>query len=456
MTGHDLIARRGLPMALDAERFVLGSCLVGDSETFEAVSSVLVPADFAVTAHRETYIGMLEIAGAGLDVNRAVLSQFLADRGDLAKVGGVSGLLDLEEGMPTVSVESVASYVAVIREKSALRGIIEACNDSIYQAAGGDSSEAVLARLDKRLTGLAETSADEAEWRTPGEVIMEHPGGLDSFLSPSRGGEGLATPWPALNRLICGLQAGDMVIVAGRPSHGKSVIGMEIGRHVAADAGVSVPYFSLEMSKESLVRRMISSAGPVDGQRMRHGHLNADERAMARSAVQKIRDIPLWIDYRPYNTVRMRQALKRLIAKLKTGGHPPLGAVIVDHFHLLQKAHSGQDERHSFVQASHDMKRMAKEFQVPFVVLCQLGRKPEDENREPALSDLAETSALEQDADVIMFTHRPECYVRNRGRDDLRGYAKWIVAKQRNGPTGAINMVFLAQYQQFREAADES
>ncbi len=165
-----------------------------------------------------------------------------------------------------------------------------------------------------------------------------------------------------------------------------------------------------------------------------------------------MQDLPFWIDYRQYNPMRMRLAIKRLISKLRSEGRPPLGAVVVDHFHLLAKSHSGQDDRQSWVQASHDMKRMAKEFQLPFIVLCQLGRKCEDDNREPQLSDLAETSALEQDADIILFTHRPEMYVRNRGKDEYRGMAKFILAKQRNGPIGAREMVFLTEYQRFEES----
>lgn len=453
MTGAELIERKGLPVPVDAERFVLGSCLIGGMDVFESVASVLVPDDFGIDKHRKFYVAMLEVAATGLEVNRTTVAQFLSDRGQLAEMGGLGALYDLDEGMPSVSAGYVESNVAMVREKSTLRRIIGTCNASILQAAAGDSSEAVLARLDRGISGISEASATEANWRNPGEVIAEFPGGLQNFLSPVKAGQGLALPWPWLQELTCGLQPGDMVIVAGRPSHGKTVVGLDIGFHFASTHGVSVPYFSLEMGSESLVRRLISGTGRIDGHRMRLGYLNEDERQRARVAVMKIQAIPLWIDYRQYNPLRMRMAIKRLLAKLKNGNHPPLGAVVVDHFHLLAKSHAGQDDRGAWVQASHDMKRMAKEFGVPFVVLCQLGRKCEDENREPQLSDLAETSALEQDADLIMFTHRPEMYVRNRSRDDLKGHAKWIVAKQRNGPVGSRDMVFLKEYQRFEEAA---
>ena len=454
MTGEEIIERKGLPIALDMERFVLGACLVSRMDVFEAVAAVLVPDDFGLTKHRTVYVAMLEVAALGRDVDHATVAGYMSDRGELVKWGGLSVILDLEEGMPSLMPGSVESWVADIREKSALRRIIGLCNAGILQAAAGDSSDAVMARLDRGISGLSESADHEANWRNPGEVIAEYPGGLQNFLCPTRGGTGLPLPWPWLQEQICGLQPGDMFIVAGRPSHGKTVVGLDIALHFAKELGVSVPYFSLEMGSESLVRRMISSTGRVDGHRMRTGHLAEDERHRARAAVAKIADIPLWIDYRQYNPLRMRMAIKRLIAKLKTGEHPPLGAVVIDHFHLLAKSHVGQDDRSAWVQASHDMKRMAKEFQVPFVVLCQLGRKCEDENREPALSDLAETSALEQDADAILFTHRPEMYVRNRSSDHLRGLARWILAKQRNGPTGARDMVFLKEYQRFEERAE--
>ena len=284
-----------------------------------------------------------------------------------------------------------------------------------------------------------------SEFCTPG--AGHEKGGVegDAFLSPSRGGAGIHLPWDRVNEQLCGLQPADLMILAGRPSHGKTAAALQIAYTAAKTTGVVI--FSLEMSRVALSRRMVSMIGRVDSQRMRRGDLDADERRRAHATVNHFSNLPITIFERgDYTTSAIRRALK------STRGKQDIGLVIVDHLHLV-KSTGSEDERIRFSRIMDDFQRFAKpaEFNIPFLVLAQLNRKCEEDNREPQMSDLAETGKIEQNADIVVFTHRPEMYGRNRARPELHGVAKFIIGKQRNGPCGGIDMVFDHKYQTFEQ-----
>lgn len=434
---------KGLPCNLEAERFILGSIQMRGNEVFASCEAAISADDFALEKHRRIYLAMKGLDEVGKTIGRVEVVNELRRRNELDSVDGVAYLTDLDTGMPHLA--SIDSYVQIVRDKSMLRRIaILAENLRDRALLAEDHPAAILAHADSILARLSEADDSLPIWKNPGEIIGSYPGGLKSFITPLRGGSGVRLPWPKVNATLCGVQPGDLMLISGRPSHGKSVAAMQLS-YEAAKLDHGVAYFSLEMSRESLVRRLISMVGKVDSQRMRLGCLNADERERVSLAASEIESLPIWIDNRGYNTSAIRRALQSLRARRE------IGIVVVDHFHLIQSI-GHEEDRQRFARTADDLQRYAKEFDLPFVVLAQLNRKCEDENRAPGLSDLAETGKLEQNADIVMFTHRPEAYARNRNRAEFHGQAEFIIAKQRNGPTGKVDMVFRKEFQCFAEA----
>jgi replicative DNA helicase len=437
-----LLDQKGLPCNLDAERFVLGSILVSGNELFAGIDAVLTADDFMTEANKRLWAACKNLDDAGRQIDRMTVATALSDAGTLASVGGFTYISALDEGMPKLS--NIDSYVTIVREKSLLRRIAVSAHSLYSRALMADEEPGnLLASADEILGRLNGNDDMQAEWKNPGEVMTEYPGGLSSFISPTRGGTGIQTPWPLLNNSICGLQGGDMVLLAGRPSHGKSAAALQIA-YEAAKYGRGVAYFSLEMSRESLVRRMLSLASGVDSHRMRLGYLNATERQAVSLAASEIETMPIWIDYRGYNSPAIRRAVKRLKARRQ------VDLVVIDHFHLL-KGLGGEEMRVQYARIADDLQRIAKEMNIPFLILTQLNRKCEDENRAPGLSDLAETGKLEQNSDIVLFTFRPEMYSKNREKQELNGLADFILAKQRNGPTAKFQMQFRRDVQGFYE-----
>jgi replicative DNA helicase len=244
------------------------------------------------------------------------------------------------------------------------------------------------------------------------------------------------------------VQPGDLFLLAARPGMGKSGAAVQMARRAAED-GNHVAYISLEMSAAAVERRLLAQLSGVDSFRMRAGYLNEQERERIRKAREKCRQLPILINAKGNRTA---PAIISAIRELRA--HMAVGLVIVDHFHLVRGLSAREDERTRYNRIADEFQTSAREMDIPFVVLCQLSRRCEEENRSPGLSDLKETGKLEENADCVMFIHRPEMYARNRGRAELRGVAEFIIAKQRDGATGKCDMVFIGAQQKF-EAAEE-
>jgi replicative DNA helicase len=276
--------------------------------------------------------------------------------------------------------------------------------------------------------------------------MLSYPGGINAFLNPPRDTVGIPTPWPGLTSALCGLQRGDLFLVAGRPSMGKSIVGMAFAHH-AATGGEGVAVFSLEMTKESLIRRLISAVGSVDAQRLQAGRLDREERRRVADAASRIEGLPLWIDDTRARTIpAITAALRKLTAKR------PVRLVVIDHLQLMKGIGRLESRHQELSEISHSLKHLAGQFDITVVLLSQLNRECEKAARRPQLSDLRETGSLEEDADVVLFVHRPEQY--NRHDPALHGQAEFIIGKQRNGPTGKLSMVFLPHFQRFEDRAD--
>ena len=433
----------GLPAAPEIERYLLAALISGQARHQETFS-LLTRDDFSTETHRRIYAALARLWTVGSPLDRAMLMRDLMAAGELESVGGMSYIADLESGMP--DVPAVDGYVSIIQQKSLLRkailnaqALIDTCLDPTA------APEHALERAQLAVEALSTRNGQQASWQTPGDVITGFPGGVEAFLNPSRSGISLKTPWRCLTDVLNGWYAGDLVIVAGRPSMGKTVTGMQIAEYSAV-AGAPVAVFSLEMTREALVQRMIASGARVDSHRFRSGTLTADERGRTVRVAGNLAALPLWIDHSRARTApAMAAALRKLSVKPRI--------ILIDYLQEM-RGHTRTENRHHELSAIvHDLKALAQDYEATVILLSQLSRVCEQEHREPHLSDLRESGSIEESADVVTFIHRAERYFPNR--PELRGVADFIVAKQRNGPCGTLGMVFLANFQRFEEKCYE-
>jgi replicative DNA helicase len=313
-----------------------------------------------------------------------------------------------------------------------------------------EEPEAILAGAEETLLKLGESRTEQG-LKTPLEVIQNYEGGLNAFLDPSKRIKGVSTGFTKLDEMTGGFHPGELIILAARPSMGKTALALNIAWHVAARMFQPVAVFSLEMSQESLLTRMLCAAARVDSQRFRAGYLNEAERQKLRAAANQMVETPLYIDDTAgVNLMDMHAKLRRL----QQSGQK-LGLVVVDYLQLMSIRGRTENRNQEVSQLSRGMKLMSKELNCPFLVLSQLSRATETRvgDHRPQLSDLRESGSIEQDADVVGFIFREEVY--KRDREDLRGVAELIIAKQRNGPIGKVDLVFLHSMTKFENRAED-
>lgn len=437
-----MIYGQELPRDDNAERLILGTMLIGGEHTADIIE-VLKPDDFTFEPHRIVWAAIRDVFNAGSCADYVTVANQLKDNGDLARVGGLAFVVSLSDGMP--SLPSISSYVKILQEKSIRRRAIIAAQNVIDQAYGGESSEMILTQLEKATSRLRDDSNVKlGDWLTYADVIGKA-GGFQEFYTPASKGVGIQTPWPCLTEDWGGLHAGEMITIAGRPSMGKSVVGLQIAAK-AAEGDHGAAYLSLEMKAESLFRRLTAALGRVDFQSVKNGNATKEERQRINQASALLDRMPIVVqDSGHCRTMpALMQSIRKLVQKM------PLEVLVIDHLQLMRGI--GSRPRHEVLsEISHDCKHIAVEFDLCVVVLSQLNRQCEIEKRKPVLSDLKETGSIEEDSDVVMFVHRPEQY--DRTKPELRGMAEFITAKQREGPTGSRPMVFRHSFQRFEEQA---
>jgi replicative DNA helicase len=439
---------RGLPVNLDAERFVLGSILLDDSLYVQAAGT-LVADDFSLDKHRKIFRRMGEMHARGERVDRVTLANELMKYNELEACDGLSYLVSLDDGLP--QMPNLDGYVSIVRDKSALRRIIFTSQAMMDRAMLEVEAPAeIIASAEESLLRLGDGQAS-GSILTAAKILEQHEGGISAFLDPSKRAKGIATGFTRLDELTAGLHGGDLVVVAARPSMGKTSIALNIAHHVAVKLAQPVVVFSLEMSKESLLTRMMCSAARVDSWRFRMGYCMAEERRKLNEALFPITEAPLYIDDRSEVTLMdMHAKLRRVQSEQKR----KLGLVVVDYLQLMTAR--GENRNQEISSISRGMKLLAKDLDVPVLLLSQLSRDVEKRtgDHRPQLSDLRESGSIEQDADVVAFIFREEVY--KKDREDLRGMAELIVAKQRSGPIGTVNLVFINSYTKFESRAEEA
>lgn len=431
------------PHSLEHEVCVLGALLL-DREKIGDVAEILNADDFYRSDHRVIYAALLGLYNADKPVDLITVPEALRRQGKLDEVGGVKYLAELAESVP--SAADALHYAEVVQERSLLRAMIAACDEVLKDsyAAAGPVSE-VLEKAEKRVFEVAER-------RVRGDVVHLGEVLLDTFRQiEQQAGKpmtGMPTGFLELDDITSGLQKGEMIIVAARPSMGKSAFVFNIAEHMALEEGLPVAIFSLEMSKQMVAQRMLCSHAQIDAHKLRMGLLGAADYARMSTAVGRLSEAPIYIDDSTGVTLfEMRAKARRL--KMQHD----IRAVFVDYMQLMEAPEvKSQGRAQEISLISRGLKGLARELECPVVALSQLNRGPEGrEEHKPRMSDLRESGSIEQDADVVMLLHRPDYY-------DHKAIpvAEIIIAKQRNGPTGSINLTWDSKMTRFRNysAAD--
>ena len=438
---RDQMLERPLPHSADAERAILGAIILDNNLVNQAIE-LLRADDFYIRAHQLIIRAMIALSERGSEINPILLGEELRREGWLEQTGGVAFISELTYGLPHFT--NLAHYAKIVRDKSLLRNLVRAANKITSEALEEeDEAELILDHAEQMIFALADerTRQGFAHIKPVAENILEkvqEMSGRNAMLT------GLTTGFTELDRLTSGLQPSDLIIVAARPSMGKTSLCLTLAQNAAIQAGAVVGVFSLEMSKESLVMRMLCSEGRVDAHRFRNGFLNRDEWGRLAGALGTLADAKIFLDDTPgISVLEMRAKARRLKAEQKQ-----LDLIIVDYLQLMSGSSRRAESRQQEVsQISRELKGLAKELNVPLVALSQLSRATEARSdHRPQLSDLRESGSLEQDADVVAFIYREEQYNRT---EENAGLAELIIAKQRNGPTDTIKLAFLKEFTRF-------
>ena len=453
MATTDYSLERGLPISLDAERSILGGILI-DNSLYDQAAEHLTGDDFSLDAHRRIYQRMRDLLETGRPVDMITLVEELDRRNEVEAIGGVAYLSSLIDGVP--ERPSVEHYVRIVRNKALLRGLINVSQNAIAEAIEhADEAEEVLGRAEEAIFRLSENRIGQGFMNIP-DIVKASFGSLEELIDRGQEITGLETHYKRLDQLTGGLQPSDLIIIAARPSMGKTAFAMNIAENAAVLDGKVIGIFSLEMSREALLKRMLASHAQVDSKELSQGFLSKDDKRKLMSAVDRLMQAKIYIDDSPGISIsEMRAKARRLKQQEKR-----LDLLIVDYLQLMSAVPIGGkrfENRTQEVSAiSRGLKALAKELRVPVVAMSQLSRAPESRggDHRPQLSDLRESGSIEQDADVVAFIFREEYY--KRDDPDLEGVAEIIIAKQRNGPTETIKMAFRKNCTRFETMAAEN
>ena len=437
------------PHSVEAEQSVLGGLLL-DNEAADKVGDVLAADDFYTEAHRLLYRHITLLVAEGKPADVVTLSEALTSVQKLDAIGGLAYLGALVQSVPTAA--NIRHYAAIVRERSILRQLAATAGDiaeSAYRPQGRDA-KAILDEAEAKVLHIAEQgSRGASNFQEIGKLLAQVVDRIETLYNRDDPSDvtGVPTGFSDLDKMTSGLQPGDLVVVAGRPSMGKTALAINMGENVALNTGMPVAIFSMEMGATQLALRMIGSVGRLDQHKLRTGRLAADDWDKLSTALGRLNEAPIVIDETPaLNAIEVRSRARRLMKQ-----YGKLGLVIVDYIQLMQASSQGENRATEISEISRSLKGLAKELKVPVIALSQLNRSLEQRpNKRPVMSDLRESGAIEQDADVILFIYRDEVY--NPETQD-KGTAEIIIGKQRNGPIGTVRLTFLGEYTRFESFA---
>jgi len=437
----------GLPSSIQTEVTVLGAMLL-DAVAITDATAKLRPEDFALDSHQRIYRIMVDLMALGHAVDLITVMDALTKRRELDAIGGAAYLAFLTEGIPRNP--NIESYVRIVKDKSLLRQLLSIFNEGM--AAAADQTEdatKVLNDVEVRLAEVADSAIQRGFSNIP-EIVASSFGSIDALYEQGREVTGLATHYIEFDKMTSGLQNSELIIIAARPSMGKTAWAINIAQNCAVKDQKVVAVFSLEMSKESLLRRMLASEAMVGSRKLQTGFIPREDKGKLIAALDRLMNSKMFIDDTPGITLaEMRAKARRL--RQQEGA---LDLIVIDYLQLMTGS-SGTSKKQfenrtqEVSSISRGLKALAKELGVPVVALSQLSRGSEQRtgDKKPLLSDLRESGSIEQDADVVAFIHREEYY--DRENQDIKGQAEIIIAKQRNGPTGTVKLAYLADFTRF-------
>jgi replicative DNA helicase len=440
------------PHSVEAEQSVLGGLLL-DNSAWDRIADRIGPEDFYRHDHRLIFQQIARLIDQSKPADTVTVFEALQATGQAADCGGLPYLNALAQNTP--SAANIRRYAEIVRERSVLRSLASVGEEiaiSAREPQGRDAKE-ILDEAEGKVFRIAEQGARNRTGFARLETLLTRVVERIQELFERSGGSdvtGVPTGFADLDSKTAGLQAGDLIIIAGRPSMGKTALALNIGEHVAIDLGMPVAVFSMEMGAAQVALRMLGSVGRIDQQRLRTGRLNDQDWPRLSEAIERMHAAPLYIDETPaLNALELRARARRLAREYKQ-----LGLVVVDYLQLMSATGSGENRATEISEISRSLKALAKELQVPVVALSQLNRTVETRtDKRPVMSDLRESGAIEQDADLILFIYRDEVY--NPDTSD-KGVAEIIIGKQRNGPIGRVNLRFGGEFTRFDNLASGS
>lgn len=429
------------PQHTEAEQAVLGAMLISADAVAQAAEA-LDPDDFYKTAHKSIFAAMRKLYENGQPVDVVTTTAALqSEESSLESIGGVEYLVNLAGAMPTAL--HIGHYTQIVQEKALMRRIISTATQIAEQGYDGELPAAdVLAEAERRILELSQ-SRRVRDFTHISEVLETTFDRIEQLYASEGQLTGIPTGYSELDRMTSGFQKSDLIIVAARPSVGKTAFALNVGQNIAVRAGQPVAIFSLEMSKDQLVQRMLCAEAYIDGHRLRNGTLEDEDWPKLSMGVSSLANAPIYIDDSPGITVpEMRSKLRRL--KTEHG----LGFVVIDYLQLIHgRRGSGENRQQEISEISRSLKQLARELEVPIVALAQLSRSVEQrQDKRPMLSDIRESGSIEQDADIVAFLYRDDYY---DPESEKKNIIEIIIAKQRNGPTGKVELVFLKNYNKF-------
>ena len=445
MNTNDPWLQKVPPHNLEAEQSILSAILI-ENNTLPEVLEILSDQDFYREAHRKIFKAMVELFEKNEPADLVTLTNLLKERGQLGSLGGASYLAELVDAVPMAV--NAAHYAKIVQEKASLRRLIEQAA-SITTRCFEDKGdvEEILDFAERSIFDISENKI-KPSFYTLGEILTDTYKAVEEAYENKVLVTGVPTGFQGLDEKTSGFQPGDFIVIAGRPSMGKTALALNIARNASLETVEPAAVFSLEMSKEQLSLRMLSSEARIDSSRMRGGFLSESDLARINRAAGALYDIPIYIDDSPaISALEIRAKARRM--KMDKG----LGLVVIDYLQLMRGRASAERRELEISEISRSLKALAKELNIPVVALSQLNRKVEERtNKRPVLSDLRESGAIEQDADVILFIYRDEVYHKEEDNPN-KGIAELILAKQRNGPIGAVKLAFLDTYTRFEDLA---